>query len=68
MTSMTMRLTKRQFLRLIGSAAGVAATYHTMNTLGLLGPETAQAATPDLAGRLGVREAGGNSWAPASRA
>ena len=48
MTSMTMRLTKRQFLRLIGSAAGVAATYHTMNTLGLLGPETAQAATPDL--------------------
>jgi len=36
------RLTKRQFLRLVGSAAGVAATYHTMNTLGLLGPDSAQ--------------------------
>ena len=48
MSSMTMRLTKRQFLRLVGSAAGVAATYHTMNTLGLLGPASAQAATPDL--------------------
>ena len=45
---MTMRLTKRQFLKLVGSTAGVAATYHTMNTLGLLGPESAQAATVDL--------------------
>ena len=45
---MTMRLTKRQFLKLVGSTAGVAATYHTMNTLGLLGPATAQAATLDL--------------------
>ena len=48
MSSMTMRLTKRQFLRLVGSAAGVAATYHTMNTLGLLGPESAKAAMPEL--------------------
>ena len=43
-----MHLTKRQFLKLVGSTAGLAATYHTMNTLGLLGPATAQAATLDL--------------------
>ncbi len=42
------KMTKRQFLRAIGGVAGVAATYHAMNTLGMLGPETAHAAAPDL--------------------
>ncbi len=42
------KMTKREFLRAVGGVAGVAATYHTMNALGVLGPETAHAASPDL--------------------
>jgi monoamine oxidase len=42
------KMTKRQFLRAVGGVAGVAATYHAMNTLGMLGPETVHAASPDL--------------------
>ena len=46
---MSTKITKRQFLQSIGAAAGVAVVYRSMNTLGMLGPVTAQAATPDLA-------------------
>ncbi len=41
-------MTKRDFLRAIGSAAGVAATYHTMSSLGMLGPQTVHADALDL--------------------
>lgn len=45
---MTTKMTKRQFLQSIGAAAGVAAVYRSMNALGLVGANTAQAATLDL--------------------
>ena len=43
-----MGMTKRDFLRSIGTAAGVGAAYHTMHALGLLGPAMAQASAPEL--------------------
>ena len=40
--------TRRTLLRMIGAAAGSAAVYRTMDTLGMLGPGTAHAASLDL--------------------
>ena len=45
---MPTKMTKRQFLQSIGAVAGVAAVYRSMNALGMVGPVTVQAATPDL--------------------
>ena len=40
--------TRRTLLRAIGTAAGSAAVYRTMDALGLLGPGAARAAALDL--------------------
>lgn len=43
---MTLNMTKRQFLKSVGLAAGAAAVYRTMDALDLLGLDVAQAAPP----------------------
>ena len=43
---MPLNMTKRQFLKSVGLAAGAAATYRTMEALDLLGIDVAEAAAP----------------------